>query len=80
MMRSAATATTPARSPGERYVERDDDGGGGEGALRVGARVEHRTFGMGTVQSVDPGDDPIATVKFSGYGPKRIKAAFLRLV
>ena len=35
-------------------------------------------FGPGVVESVDPGADPIATVKFSGWGKKRIKAAFLR--
>ncbi|KYG07236.1 hypothetical protein BE21_30460 [Sorangium cellulosum] len=70
------------RAPGERYVEREavDAGGeGGEGvALRRGMRVFHERFGPGVVESVDPGADPIATVKFSGWGKKRIKAAFLR--
>jgi DNA helicase-2/ATP-dependent DNA helicase PcrA len=70
----------PARAPGERYVEADehtDAGGGGEGHLYSGMRVSHKTFGAGIVQAVDPGDDPVVTVKFSGYGPKRIKARFL---
>jgi DNA helicase-2/ATP-dependent DNA helicase PcrA len=40
--------------------------------------VEHRTFGVGVVQAVGPGADPIVTVKFSGYSPKSIKASFLR--
>ncbi|WP_437289045.1 ATP-dependent helicase [Sorangium sp. So ce406] len=70
------------RAPGERYVEREavDAGGeGGEGlALRRGMRVFHERFGPGVVESVDPGADPIVTVKFSGWGKKRIKAAFLR--
>ncbi|WP_437690448.1 ATP-dependent helicase [Sorangium sp. So ce176] len=70
------------RAPGERYVEReavDAGGDGGEGlALRRGMRVFHERFGPGVVESVDPGADPIATVKFSGWGKKRIKAAFLR--
>jgi DNA helicase-2/ATP-dependent DNA helicase PcrA len=70
----------PARAPGERYVERDTDSGGGEGAFRVGARVEHKTFGMGVVQGSSGGDDATVTVKFSGYTPKSIKAKFLRLV
>jgi DNA helicase-2/ATP-dependent DNA helicase PcrA len=43
-----------------------------------GARVLHEKFGRGTVQSVDPGADPIVTVVFSGFGDKRIKARFLR--
>jgi DNA helicase-2/ATP-dependent DNA helicase PcrA len=38
----------------------------------------HEKFGVGVIVEVDPGDDPIATVKFSGWGVKRIKAAFLR--
>jgi DNA helicase II / ATP-dependent DNA helicase PcrA len=77
-MRGAGTE--PARAPGERYVEHDTDGSSSEGAFRVGARVEHKTFGMGVVQGADGGDDPTVTVKFSGYTPKSIKARFLRLV
>ncbi|XXT21423.1 UvrD-helicase domain-containing protein [Sorangium sp. So ce429] len=79
--RPAASAPVE-HAPGERYVEREavDAGGeGGEGlALRRGMRVFHERFGPGVVESVDPGVDPIATVKFSGWGKKRIKAAFLR--
>jgi DNA helicase-2/ATP-dependent DNA helicase PcrA len=79
--RPSAQPQAPSRAPGERYVERDDhahDSGGGEGELHVGARVEHKTFGVGVVQVIDPGADPVVTVKFSGYGPKRIKARFLQ--
>jgi hypothetical protein len=74
----------PERAPGERYVERDDgESSAGEG--RVGARVEHKTFGIGVVQAIDGGSDPIVTVKFSGYTlsgytPKRIKAQFLKFL
>ena len=67
----------PPRSPGERYVERDEAPEGGDGGIAVGRRVEHKSFGVGVVQAVDPGEDPIVTVKFSGYAPKRIKARFL---
>jgi DNA helicase-2/ATP-dependent DNA helicase PcrA len=68
----------PARSPGERYVEREPADVAGEGGLVRGARVMHEKFGVGVIVEVDAGDDPIATVKFSGWGVKRIKARFLK--
>jgi DNA helicase-2/ATP-dependent DNA helicase PcrA len=71
-------APAPAREPGERYVERDAEPDGGGGGLHVGQRVQHKSFGVGVVQVVDTGDDPVVTVKFSGYAPKRIKARFLQ--
>jgi len=37
-------------------------------------------YGLGVVESIDGGADPIVTVKFPGYGKKRIKAAFLRFL
>lgn len=75
-MRPAA----PPVEPGERFIERDlDADSGGEGiVLRRGSRVKHERFGVGTVASVDPGPDPIASVNFSGWGLKRIKVRFLR--
>ncbi|MDC0746554.1 ATP-dependent helicase [Polyangium mundeleinium] len=76
---SRSTSTpTPARAPGERYIEREPAEASGEGGLARGARVMHEKFGVGAIIDVDPGDDPIATVKFSGWGVKRIKARFLR--
>jgi DNA helicase-2/ATP-dependent DNA helicase PcrA len=71
----------PERAPGERYVEREldlDQRGGEDGAICVGGRVQHKTFGVGLVMSIDGGGDPVVSVKFSGYGVKRIKAAFLQ--
>ncbi|HSN97620.1 MAG TPA: UvrD-helicase domain-containing protein [Candidatus Nanopelagicales bacterium] len=71
----------PSAAPGERYIERDTeaDAGAGEGfILHRGSRVRHERFGVGTVNSVDPGPDPIASVSFSGWGSKRIKVRFLR--
>jgi len=70
----------PERAPGERYIERepDHDQAGEEGAIYVGGRVQHKTFGAGLVIRIDGGADPIVSVKFSGYGVKRIKAAFLQ--
>jgi DNA helicase-2/ATP-dependent DNA helicase PcrA len=75
-----ARAAPPEVSPGERYVERDPGADAGDEGLplRRGMRVTHERFGAGVVQSVDPGADPIATVKFPGWGMKRIKASFLR--
>ncbi len=67
------------RAPGERFVERedgpshDDEGG----SFSSGSRVEHARYGQGTIVLLDPGDDPTATVKFRGWGEKRIKARFL---
>jgi DNA helicase-2/ATP-dependent DNA helicase PcrA len=72
-----ARQDAPARAPGERYVERDEVES--DSGLRPGARVEHKTFGVGTVLSVDGATDPTVSVKFSGWGPKSIKARFLRL-
>ena len=73
------------RAPGERYVERDDDGGspwsegsGGGGGVFPGGRVAHKSFGVGVVRSVDGGPDPTATVRFTGWGDKRIKVRFLQ--
>ncbi len=70
-----AAPVAATRSPGERYIERESDG---EGGMARGASVMHDKFGVGVVMDIDPGDDPIATVRFSGWGVKRIKAAFLR--
>jgi DNA helicase-2/ATP-dependent DNA helicase PcrA len=76
-----ATSAAPVRPPGERYVEPDFDGVSSSGAgLAPGTRVTHERFGAGVVELVDPGDDPAVTVKFSGFGKKRIKARFLRFI
>ena len=45
--------------------------------LRVGSRVRHSKFGVGVVHAIDGGHDPSVTVKFSGWGVKRIKQRFL---
>jgi hypothetical protein len=48
--------------------------------LRAGQRVAHKTFGVGVVLDVDDDADPTATVRFSGWSPKRIKVRFLTAV
>ena len=71
----------PQRAPGERYVEREverDEDVADDGAFGSGSRVWHDKFQAGVVISVDAGADPIVTVRFPGYGDKRIKASFLR--
>jgi DNA helicase-2/ATP-dependent DNA helicase PcrA len=84
----------PARAPGQRYVDREPDAVaadhsdhewddpvddfGEEVAVRVGARVRHSKFGVGEVYSVDSGSDPTVSVKFTGWGIKRIKLRFLK--
>lgn len=63
------------------HSSRSEDMGAdtGEGfMIQRGTEVKHERFGLGTVMSVDSGTDPIATVKFSGWGPKRVKVSFLR--
>jgi DNA helicase-2/ATP-dependent DNA helicase PcrA len=83
---SSQRPTAPPRpheasaAPGGRYNERDldADGAGADMALRRGSKVRHERFGVGVVASVDPGEEPIVTVNFPGWGLKRIKAAFLR--
>jgi DNA helicase-2/ATP-dependent DNA helicase PcrA len=74
----APAASLPVRPPGERYVERETFDAPGDGRVARGAQVMHDKFGAGVIIDVDQGDDPIATVRFSGWGVKRIKAAFLR--
>ncbi len=68
------------RAPGERYVEREAEAADArdEGGFGAGGRVWHDKFQAGVVVSVDAGADPIVTVRFPGYGDKRIKASFLR--
>ncbi len=74
----------PDRAPGERYVEREAVDPGAEGGERAraggaGCSVYHETVrGRAWSRAWNPGADPIATVKFSGWGKKRIKVAFLR--
>ncbi len=81
------------REVGERFIERDDDSQPSHGfvsrkvlaraadpalrALSPGAYVEHKSFGRGKVIEIDDSPDPVATVKFSGWQPKRIKVSFL---
>jgi DNA helicase II / ATP-dependent DNA helicase PcrA len=51
----------------------------GGGAFARGVRVDHASFGPGTVVACDAaGPDPKLTVRFDGVGEKRVLARFLR--
>ena len=68
------------RVPGERFVERDFEGFDDDADashVRVGSHVRHPKFGVGVVDGIDVGHDPSVTVKFSGWGRKRIKLRYL---
>jgi DNA helicase II / ATP-dependent DNA helicase PcrA len=75
--RGGGMVAAPPREPGERYIERDDLDQSDGAVVRRGARVFHKSFGLGTVMSIDTGPDPTATVRFEGWAPKRIKVRFL---
>ena len=74
------------RQAGERFVEREDEPARRSGfagaslqssGLVSGSRVAHRSFGLGVVVEVDDSSDPTATVRFEGWGQKRVKVRFL---
>ena len=49
-------------------------------SIRPGARVQHPTFGVGTVLTVEPlTDDLKLTVRFADVGRKTIRAKFAKL-
>jgi DNA helicase-2/ATP-dependent DNA helicase PcrA len=58
------------------YEQEDQSAAG----VRIGMRVKHRQFGIGTVVSVeDEGDDYKVTVKFFTVGTKKLLARFAGL-
>ncbi|HYG69094.1 MAG TPA: 3'-5' exonuclease, partial [Anaeromyxobacteraceae bacterium] len=68
-----------ASAPSEPTVDYDFDQRPAGAMLARGARVEHATFGSGTVIACDaPGPDPKLTVRFDAVGEKRVLARFLK--
>jgi DNA helicase-2/ATP-dependent DNA helicase PcrA len=60
-----------------RYEDEDQSVPGG---LKVGLRVRHPTFGVGTVTALEPLDDDIKLiVRFLSVGPKTLRAKFAKL-
>lgn len=79
----------PTRGFGQRPRSRPQAESGGfayeledqrPGAARVGSRVRHKQFGVGTVLAVeDEGDDFKVTVRFAAVGTKKLLARFAGL-
>jgi DNA helicase-2/ATP-dependent DNA helicase PcrA len=64
-------------TPAYRYEDEDQSVPGG---LKVGLRVRHPTFGVGTVTALEPLDDDIKlVVRFLSVGPKTLRAKFAKL-
>jgi DNA helicase-2/ATP-dependent DNA helicase PcrA len=76
-----AAAQSPPRAPGERYVDHDDaheryDEPRG-GALRRGARVRHKKFGVGQVVELLELAEPAVLAFFPGWGEMKVLTRFL---
>ena len=66
-----------AAAPAFAYEHEDQSAAGG---VRLGMRVRHRQFGVGTVVGVeDQGDDVKVTVRFNSVGVKKLLARFAGL-
>ena len=78
--RSQSQAPTVERDRSESYVDM------GEGSdldpeelLRAGALVRHPKFGVGEVRAVMDGSPPRVSVRFDGWGERKIIATYLQL-
>jgi DNA helicase-2/ATP-dependent DNA helicase PcrA len=61
------------------YAYEDEDQSAGM-ALRIGMRVRHAQFGVGTVLSVEPLDDDMKlVVRFAAVGQKTLRSKYARL-
>jgi DNA helicase-2/ATP-dependent DNA helicase PcrA len=66
-------------APATTYAYEDEDQSRSIG-FRVGIRVRHQQFGVGTVVDLEEqGDDYKVTVKFSSVGTKKLLASFAKL-
>lgn len=85
----AAREAPRTYQPGERYVDRDDgheryddvaqEGGGGSGGFRRGARVRHKKFGVGQIVQLLELAEPAVIAFFPGWGEMKVLARFLEL-
>jgi len=74
--RGGAARGRDEESPAYRYEDEDQSQPG----LRLGMRVRHPMFGLGTVVAVEPAvDDMKVTVRFASVGSKRLLARYARL-
>jgi len=75
--RFGKTRSREAEPPFPAYEDEDQSSASG---LRVGLRVRHKQFGVGTVVAVDEqGDDTRVTVKFNAVGTKKLVARYAAL-
>ncbi len=63
------------RTPGERFIERDDAEG-----LRRGMTVRHKKFGDGRVVELVEGPEPKVVADFPGWGQMTILQRFVQVV
>ena len=70
----------PELAPGTRVVERDDvppDDDGEGGMIHPGDRVRHQRYGVGVVERVEHGAQPMVIARFGVHGSKRIIASYV---
>jgi len=68
----------PAREAPASYAYEDEDQSGT--SLRVGMRVRHQQFGVGTVMSVEEHNDDLkVTVRFAAVGIKKLLSKYAKL-
>ena len=68
----------PPEAPAYTYDDADEDQS--ETVVRPGMRVRHGTFGIGTVESVEPVQGDIKLiVRFAQVGPKKLLARYAKL-
>jgi len=67
------------RESSPAYAYEDEDQSAGM-ALKLGMKVRHPQFGIGTVLSVEAlGDDTELVVRFTAVGQKTLRAKYARL-
>jgi DNA helicase-2/ATP-dependent DNA helicase PcrA len=75
----ARRGQTPPRvreTPSYAYEDEDQSASG----MKIGARVRHQQFGVGTVVGLEEqGDDYKVTVRFASVGTKKLLASFAKL-
>ena len=72
--------TSRVRESEQPYSYQDEDQSGSASGFRLGHRVRHPRFGLGTVIGVeDHGDDVKVTVGFATVGTKRLLARYAKL-
>jgi DNA helicase-2/ATP-dependent DNA helicase PcrA len=68
------------RDSGETAFSYENENQSAVGSVRLGMRVRHRQFGVGTVVEVeDQGDDVKVTVRFAAVGTKKLLARYAGL-